>query len=191
VDIIGAISDAPLVDLAILFGLALFVVIGVVQGPIRRLIGIISMLVAFLFAANLRDSVGDFLAGNWRQFDVDYNRLLAFLIVFVLIIVVASVVTQGFYHRVDVSAEHPVIDDVLGGVAGLLEGIILLILVAIILNSFLLPPAQDGDLSQVRSFQDLIVNQSHIAAWLNDYVAPIIVHLFSPLLPGDLTSVYP
>jgi uncharacterized membrane protein required for colicin V production len=191
VDIIGAIKDAPLVDLGVLFGLALFVIVGVLQGPIRRLIGIASMLVAFLFAANLRDTVGDFLAGNWRQFDLDYNRLLAFLILFVVITVAASVATQGFYRRVDVSVEHPIVDDVLGGVAGFLEGVLVLVLMVIILSSFPLPPAKDGDLGQVRTLQDMLVHQSHIVGWLNDYVAPIVVHLFSPLLPGDLNAVYP
>jgi uncharacterized membrane protein required for colicin V production len=191
VDLIGAIKAAPVVDLGILFGLALFAIIGVLQGPIRRLIGMVTMLVAFLFAANLRDTFGDFLASNWHQFDLGYNRLLAFAILFFVLTVAASLATQGLYHRLDVSVEHPVVDDVLGGLAGFVEGILLLVLVVIILNSFLLPPPQEGDLSQLRSLQDMLLNQSHFAGWLNDYVAPIVVHLFAPLLPVDVTAVYP
>ena len=190
-DIIGAIRDAPLVDLAILFGLALFVIAGVMQGPIRRLLGIISVLVAFLFAANLRDTVGDFLNGNWTQFEIGYNRLLGFIILFAVIFVAASVAIQGFYHRMDVSPEHPIVDDILGGLAGLLQGVLILLIAVIIMQSFILPPARPGDLDQLRTAQDMLVNQSHLAKWLNDYIAPIVVHLFSPLLPGDLTAVYP
>ena len=76
-DIVGAIRSAPLIDLGLLLGLTAFFFLGVVQGAIRRLLGIASMLVAFVLAANLRDPVGDFLAGNWTQFDLGYNRLPA------------------------------------------------------------------------------------------------------------------
>jgi uncharacterized membrane protein required for colicin V production len=91
----------------------------------------------------------------------------------------------------DVSVEHPIVDDVLGGLAGLLEGVLILLFAVIIMQSFVLPPAKPGDLDQFRAAQDLIVHQSHIAQWLNDYIAPLTVHLFAPLLPGDLTAVYP
>lgn len=83
-DIVGTIRSAPLVDLALLIALFGFFFLGVMQGAIRRLLGIVSILFAFLLAANLRDPVGDFLAKNWTQFDLGYNRLLAFSIVFVV-----------------------------------------------------------------------------------------------------------
>ena len=80
-DIIGAIKSAPVVDLALLIGFGVFFIMGVAQGAIRRLIGIGAMLFAFVVAGNMRDPAGDFLAGNWYQFDRGYNRLLAFVIV--------------------------------------------------------------------------------------------------------------
>ena len=49
---IGAIQSAPLVDLAILFALFGSFVIGAMQGAIRRILGILSMVFAFLLAAN-------------------------------------------------------------------------------------------------------------------------------------------
>jgi uncharacterized membrane protein required for colicin V production len=62
--VVDAIRGAPLADLtifAVLFG---SFVLGVLQGSIRRLLGIMSMLLAFLLAANLQAPVGDFLADN-------------------------------------------------------------------------------------------------------------------------------
>jgi uncharacterized membrane protein required for colicin V production len=190
-DVIGLIKSAPLIDLGILFGLALFMIAGVLQGPIRRLLGMASIMIAFFFAANLRDSFGDFLSGNWRQFDLGYNRLLAFAILFGVITVAASLVIQGSYRRTELSPEHPIVDDVLGGVMGVLEGLLLLLLAVIILGSFSLPPEHPGDLSEVRTAQDLLLNQSHIAGWFRDAVAPGFIHLFSALLPSDLVSVFP
>lgn len=189
-DITGAIRSAPVVDLALLVGLGVFFFLGVVQGAIRRLIGIGSIMVAFLLAANMRDTVGDFLAQNWRQFNVDYNRLLAFVIIFVVGAVAFTIVTQGFYKRTDISADHPIIDDILGGILGLVQGLLLLTLVVIILNSYVLPPERNGDVSLLRQAQSMVLDQSHIADAIKHSVAPAFVHILAVLLPSDLVSTF-
>jgi hypothetical protein len=60
----------------------------------------------------------------------------------------------------------------------------------IILNSYTLPPAQSGDVTQLRDAQNLIVNQSHIAGWRQAHWFPVRSHLGS-LLPSDLVSLFP
>jgi uncharacterized membrane protein required for colicin V production len=191
VDIPGAIRSAPVVDLAILFGLGVFFFLGVMQGAIRRLIGIGSMLVAFLIAGNLRDPLGNFFGDNWTQFDRDYNKLLAFLIVFVVVAVAASIVTQGAYKRTDISAQHPIIDDIVGGLLGLLQGAILLLFIVIILNSYILPAPGSGDVTYLRNAQDLIAHQSHLSIWIKDHIVPGFLHLMGFLLPSDLVALFP
>jgi hypothetical protein len=146
---------------------------------------------AFLVAANLRDPLGDYLAQNWRQFDFGYNHLLAFSIVFVVGAVASSLVIQGFYKRTEINANHPIVDDIVGGLLGLTQGLLLLIVAVVILSSNILPPAQSGDVSQLRYVQDLIVNQSHIAAGIRDVVAPPLLHILSFLLPADLVALFP
>jgi uncharacterized membrane protein required for colicin V production len=191
VDIVGTIRDAPLVDLALLIGLFGFFFFGVMQGAIRRLLGIVSIFVAFILAANLRDPVGDFLARNWTQFDLGYNRLLAFGIIFAVGTVAMSILIQGSYTRTDITAAHPIVDDVVGGLLGLVEGIFLLMLAVIIFNSYTLPPAQSGDVALLRSAQDLFVHQSHVAGGVKDILVPPFVHIASALLPSDLVSIFP
>lgn len=190
-DIVGAIRSAPLVDLAIVLGFCALFFLGVMQGAIRRILGIISILFAFLVAANLRDVVGDFLAQNWTQFDLGYNRLIAFGVVFAVGAVVLSIVIQGFYKRTEISAEHPIIDDVAGGLLGLLQGLLLLTLAVVIFNSYTLPAPHSGDISQLRQAQDLLIHQSHIAGAVKDLVAPPFIHVLSFLLPSDLVAVFP
>jgi len=190
VDILGAIRSSPLIDLVLLLFLCGSLFLGVLQGAIRRLLGIGANLVAFVLAANLRDPVGDFLSRNWVQFGLGYDRLLAFVIIFVVACVAASIATEAFYKRVDISAEHPIADDVVGGLLGLAQGFLLLLMVAIIFNSYTLPTALPGDLTPVRDVQNLI-QQSHIAGALNDHVAPLFVHVLGPLLPSDLVSIFP
>jgi uncharacterized protein YacL len=149
------------------------------------------MMVAFLVAGNLRVPAGNFLADNWTQFDRDYNKMLAFAIIFVVVAVAASITTQGFYKRTDLSAQHPIMDDIVGGLLGLLQGALLLLFIVIILDSYPLPAARSGDLTYFRDAQDMILNQSHIAFWLKDHIVPGFLHLLSFLLPGDLVSIYP
>lgn len=190
-DIVGAIRSAPLVDLGVIFGLCAFFFLGVMQGAIRRILGIIAILFAFMVAANLRDPVGDFLAQNWTQFDLGYNRLIAFGGVFAVATVALSIVIQGFYKRTDISAQHPIIDDIAGGALGLLQGFLLLTIAVVIFNSYTLPAAHSGDVALLRQAQDMLIHQSHIAGGLKDIVVPIFVHILSPLLPSDLVSIFP
>jgi uncharacterized membrane protein required for colicin V production len=191
VDLVGAIKSAPLVDLAFLFGLAIFLIIGVLQGAVRRLLDIGVLLLAFLFAANLRDTVGDFLSGNWRQFDLGYNRSLAFAILFIVLTLLGTAAVQAYYHRIELSPERPIVDDILGAIIGVVEGLFVLMIAVVILGSYMLPDPKPGDLDQYRAAQDLVINQSHIAHWLRDYAAPVFVHLTSPLLPSDVTTLFP
>jgi uncharacterized membrane protein required for colicin V production len=189
-DLVGAIRAAPIVDLTIFGALFACFIVGVLQGSIRRLLGIMSMILGFLLAANLRDPCGDFLADNWQQFSLGYNRMLAFLMLFVAFAVAFSVVIQGFYKRTDIYAAHPVVDDIVGGLLGLLEGFIVLTIVIIILNSHV-PPEGAGNVSELNGIQNALLTQSGIAAGIRDVVVPPIIHLLSALLPADLSAMYP
>lgn len=179
-----------LVDLGICIYLFAFIVLGVAQGTIRRLIDIGVMMIAFVFAANLRDTVGSFLSDNWSQFNLHYNQLLAFLMLFGVLVIAAGAVTQVFYHRQELTADHPIVDDIGGALLGLVQGLLLLALVVIILNSYALPSPKPGDLGPLRDFQDMLVRQSHIADAIRHSLAPFLVHVFSPLLPAELQTIF-
>lgn len=187
---IGAIQSAPLVDLAIVIGLFGAFILGVMQGAIRRILGIISILFAFLVSANLRGPVGDYLADHWHQFPWGYNHLLAFGILFCFLTVGFSILIQGFYKRTELSAAHPVVDDVVGGVLGLFQALILLTIAVIILGSYTMPDPFPGEVDQLRRLQDLLIHQSHIAGAIRDTVVPAVVHVLSWLLPSDLVSIF-
>lgn len=188
---IDFLQSAPLADIVILLGFLAAFVLGFMQGAIRRILGILSIVFAFLVAANLRNPLGDYLAQNWRQFDYGYNHMLAFAVVFVVGTVVSSLVIQGFYKRTDLNANHPIVDDIVGGMLGLAQGLILLIFVVIIFNSGVLPPAHGGDVSQFRYVHDLIASESHIADAIRSAVAPPLMHILSFLMPADLVSMFP
>ena len=188
---IGAIQSAPLVDIAIFVALFGWFILGVAQGAIRRILGIITMVFAFLLAANLRGFVGDYLAGQWHQFPDGYGRLIAFVVLFCVMWLGFSLLIQGFYKRTDLSAEHPILDDLIGGMLGLIEAAILLLIAVIVLGSYDMRPPLPGDVEQLRWAHDLVIDQSHIAAGIRDVVAPVVVHGLAFLLPGDLVAMFP
>ena len=183
-------NSAPVVDLAIFLGLFFFVIIGVMQGSIRRILGLISFLFAFLVAATLRDPAGSILADNWTQYTPGYNHLLAFAGIFVAGAVGLSILIQGFYKRTDIYARHPIVDDVIGGAVGLLQGAFLLTVVVIVLNSYTLTSTETGDVGVLRQAQDLI-HQSAIAGGVKDVLAPPLVHVLAFFLPSDLVAIFP
>lgn len=190
-DIVAAVRSAPLVDLAIFAGLFAWFILGVIQGSIRRILGIVSIVFAFMLAANLRGFVGDYLADHWYQFPPGYNHLLAFSILFCVMAVAFSILIQGYYKRTDIYAAHPIVDDIVGGLLGLLQGFILLTIAVIILGSYTLPESFPGELDQLRRAQDLLMHQSLIAGAIRDTFVSPIMHILSGLLPSDLVSMFP
>jgi len=83
VDIVTYIQSFNLFDLLVLLVFSVSFVIGFIQGTIRRLLGIASILFSFLLAANLRDPLGAFFAPHWQQFPAGYSYMIAFGLVFV------------------------------------------------------------------------------------------------------------
>ncbi|MDQ2964786.1 MAG: CvpA family protein, partial [Chloroflexota bacterium] len=113
-------------DLLVLLILAALFILGYIQGTIRRLLGIASLLFSFLLAANLRGPLGDFLVENWTQFPPEYSRMVGFGTLFVAASLAFSLVIQAFYRRVPLFDKYTVVDELLGGLLGILQGVILL-----------------------------------------------------------------
>jgi uncharacterized membrane protein required for colicin V production len=189
---ISALQSAPVADLAIFAVLFGFFVFGVVQGAIRSLLGTIAVVFAFLVSANLREPVGAFLADNWRHYPPDYARMLTFLGIFLALSIAAFVVVQGFYRRVELSSEHPIMDDIAGGLLGLLQGVILLVIAVVIIGSYKWPVYRfDGEYDQLRWLHDVLFSQSSIGPAFRDGVVPFLFHLIGGLLPSDLLKAFP
>lgn len=190
-DIVGLIKGAPISDLVIFGAFFFCFVAGAMQGAIRRLLGIASILAAFLLAANLRDPLGDFLGNNWQQFPAGYSKLLAFCILFGVLWAGLSLVIQGFYKRTEIYASRPVVDEIVGGLLGLVQAFLLLCVAIVILGSYVLPAPFSGEVSYLRQVQDIVLNQSHITSALRSGVVPTLIHAVAYLLPADIVAMFP
>jgi uncharacterized membrane protein required for colicin V production len=188
-DAIVNFNRFDLLFLLFLFGMF---VLGFMQGTIRRLLGIGAMAFSFLFAANLTNVVGPFLAENWNQFPDEYAVMLGFLIVFVAANIAFSLIIQGFYHRQPLFAKYTFVDEVLGGILGVVQGAFLVGCLIVILDSyFLIPgaPQSGGELPFLRGFFDFYTT-SGTAELFRTQLIPGFFNIFGILIPDNIQTFY-
>lgn len=177
--------------LVLLFVFGMFV-LGFIQGTIRRVLGLASMLFSFLFAANLRAPLGGYLAENWNQFPDEYAIMLGFGIVFVAATIAFTVVIQGFYHKQSLFEKATFADELIGGLLGILQALFLVGCIIVILDSFFrIPgiPTSEGELPWIRNSFDLI-NTSAVADLFRSRLIPGFIAVFGLLIPSDLQRFY-
>lgn len=191
-DVVESVRSLNIFDLLVLFALFAFFIVGFIQGAVRRLLGIAAVLFSFLLAAALRDPLGGFFAPNWRQFPAEYSLFIAFGLVFVTSLVVTSLVLQAFYSKVEVFARYPIIDELLGGLLGIVQGALLLGCTIIILDSYFsvpgIPPSQH-ELPFLRELHEAI-DPSITAAIFRDQLIPPFLGLFSFIVPGSVRAPF-
>jgi membrane protein required for colicin V production len=190
VDIVGFIHSLNLFDLVMGFVFAVAFILGFIQGTLRRLLGLASILFSFLLAANLRDTVGGFFAQNWHQFAKEYSYMIGFGLVFVVGVVVFSLVIQGLYKHQPLFAKATAVDEVLGGVLGVVQAMLLLGCAIVIMDSFFRLPLQasDGELILVRDLWKAI-DSSGIVHVYRDVLIPGVYTLLGPFIPDSIRVV--
>lgn len=191
-DIVQTITSIVLFDwLVIGFSVAMFV-LGYAQGVVRRLLGIVSIAFSFLLAANLRDTLGSFFATNWTQFPREYSYMIAFAILFALSTVIFALIIQSYYKRAPIFAKYPVLDELLGGVLGVVEALLLIGCGIAVLDSFYrLPIAIGGqEVQQLRELYNT-VNASATADVFRSTLIPAFVTITGPLVPSDIQALFP
>ncbi len=184
-DIVTYIQSFNLFDLLVILIFAVSFVIGFIQGTIRRLLGIASILFSFLLAANLRDPLGAFFAPHWQQFPPGYSYMIAFGLVFVTATIVFSLVIQGFYHHQPLFAKSTIVDEVLGGVLGVVQAMLVLGFVIIILDSYFNTPGAAETSGEVLFLRPLwnAIDASGIVHLYRETLIPAFMAVFGGLLP--------
>jgi uncharacterized membrane protein required for colicin V production len=181
-----------IVDVLIVLGLFAFFILGYVQGTIRRLVGIGSMVFSFFLAAQLHVPFGTFLADNWTQLPREYSFMIGFLTIFVAAVVAFSLVIQGSYKKTEIFARHPIVDELVGGVLGLVQGALLLLFVTIILDQFFLYTNISPDTDEVKLLRDIwtAIDGSATGGILHATAIPNFLSLVSFLIPHSVLALY-
>ena len=188
-EFLGSINRFDL--LVVLFCFFMFV-LGFIQGTIRRVLGLASMLFSFLFAANLREPLGGYLAQNWNDYPDEYAVMLGFGIVFVAATIAFTVVIQGFYHKQELFQKATLGDELIGGLLGIVQALFLIGCIIVILDSFFRDPTipkSDNEYAWIRDFFTWM-NSSGVADLFRTRLIPGFITVFGLLIPTDIQRFY-
>ncbi len=181
------------VDLLLFLYFAGFFVLGFAQGTIRRLIGLASVVFSFFFAANVAEPLGDFLGQNWTQFPPQYSYMIGFLAVFVAASIAFALVVQGYYKPQPLFEKARFVDELLGGILGVVQaGFILGAIIVILGTAFLLPtlPADSDELPYLREIWEAL-QQSSIVDFFEATLIPAFFALTGFLIPDSVEALFP
>ncbi len=191
-DVVGFIEGLNLFDLLVVFFVAGFFVVGYIQGTLRRLLGLAITLVALLLALNLREPLGSWLAQYWTQLPKAYVYMLAFGGSFLVIYIAGSLTVQTFYRRTNLFAKATVLDELIGGILGAIQALLMVGILILVLDSyFALPgmPADPDEIGFLRGIYDFY-DTSQVAALYRDSLIPLFFALFGWIVPSALREYY-
>jgi uncharacterized membrane protein required for colicin V production len=187
------ISSLNVVDILIFLFLFGMFILGYVQGSIRRVLGILSITFSFFLAMLLNDAwLGQFLAQNWTQYPKEYSIMIGYLVIFVAGVGATTLVMQGTYRKAEVFAKYPVVDEILGGVLGVVQGFLFLLFITIILDQYFLYtnlPKDENELGILRDIWNAI-NSSEFGRILHETVIPAFLNLTAFLIPSEVRALY-
>lgn len=180
-------------DVAAFLFLVGWFILGYFQGLTRRAFGIIALVFSLLIAAQLRQTVGTYLAGEWKNAPPEYSYMVAFGAVFLAMWVATSVGIQLFYRPAPLLSRYPVLDEIVGGVLGVVEGTIILIVMLLVTDPYFLSAAgkaaASGEFGPLRSLHELL-DTSLTADFLRHHVIPNIFAVLGFLFPQDVVGTF-
>ncbi len=178
-------------DLVVFLGLLAMFIVGYAQGIVRRVLGIVAILFSLGLAAQLRAPLGTYLAGEWTQSRAEYSYMIAFGAIFVAAAVALSLGIQFSYRPAPIINRYPVLDEILGGVLGVLEGLVILAAILIIIDPYFktFPDPAGGEFAPLRGLHDFIDNALS-AQILRDHVIPSVLSWFGFLFPKDVIDTF-
>ncbi|HXG27056.1 MAG TPA: CvpA family protein [Candidatus Binatia bacterium] len=182
-------------DLVIVLALIGMFIVGYAQGVIRRLLGIAAVLFSLVLAAQLRQPLGEYLSQQWTGIAPQYSYMVAFGAVFAASAFALSLLIQLTYRPAPLFDRYPVLDEILGGILGVLEGFIFLIVFLLVLDPYYtLPEVRErvgtGEFTLLRTAHDLL-DSTLIADILRNNVIPVILAIFGFLFPQDVVNAFP
>lgn len=181
-------------DLVLFLALLAMFVVGYAQGVIRRLLGIGAILFSLILGALLRSSVGGYLADEWTTIIPQYSYMVGFGAVFVAAAVTLSLGIQISYRPAPLFPKYPALDELLGGLLGVLEGFLFLIAFLLITDPYFhLEAVRDrpgiGEFGLLRTLHEF-VDPTLTAEILRNSVIPVILMLLGFLFPQDVRDAF-
>ena len=181
-------------DLVILLAVLAMFIAGYAQGVIRRLLGIGAIIVSLILGAQLRQPLGQYLANQWTTIAPEYSFMVGFGAVFVAAAVTLSIGIQISYRPAPLFHKYPVLDEIVGGLLGVVEGFLILIAILLITDPYFTQDAFReraglGEFGLLRSLHGWL-DPTLTADVLRHNVIPIILATIGILFPLDVRQQF-
>jgi uncharacterized membrane protein required for colicin V production len=181
-------------DLVIVLGLLAMFIVGYAQGVVRRLLGIAAVLFAIVLASYLRQPFGAYLANEWTSISDSYSFMVAFGGVFLATWITLTIGIQITYRPAPMFQKYPVLDEILGGLLGVLEGFILVIVALLVLDPYYTQASVRetvglGEFTLLRTLFDFL-DKSLTADILRHGAIPAILAVFGFMFPQDVRDTF-
>jgi uncharacterized membrane protein required for colicin V production len=181
-------------DLVIALALMAMFIVGYAQGTVRRLLGIGAIVFSIVLGSQLRTPLGEYLAQEWTGIVPSYSHMVAFGAVFLASAVTLSIGIQLMYRPAPLFNKYPVLDEIVGGLLGVVEGIVILIAILLIIDPHYNEPAVQqrvgiGEFTPLRTLHEFL-DPTLTAAILRDNVIPVLLALFGFLFPQDVRDAF-
>lgn len=181
-------------DLVIFLALLAMFIVGYAQGVMRRLLGIAAIIFALILGAQLRQPLGQYLANQWTTIAPDYSYMVAFGAVFVAAAVALSIGIQLTYRPAPLFNKYPVLDEILGGLLGVLEGLLILVAILLITDPYYTQEAfrEHGGLGEFGLLRSLHgwLDPTLTVDILRHAVIPAILAVLGVLFPLDVRQTF-
>jgi uncharacterized membrane protein required for colicin V production len=179
-------------DLVIILALLAMFVVGYAQGITRRLLGIGAILFSLGLGATLRTPFGGYLAGQWTSISPEYAYMFGFGAVFVAAAIALSFGIQISYRPAPLLYRYPVLDEILGGCLGVVEGLLIFMAVLIIIDPYFRgigaqTGAVNGEFGLLRSLSTFI-DDSVFASVMRENIIPSVFVVFGWLFPKEVVD---
>jgi len=179
-------------DLVMFIALFVMFIVGYAQGITRRLLGIGGILFSLALAAQLRSPLGGYLAQQWSTLPGDYGFMVGFLAVFVGAAIAISFGIQISYKPAPLLWRYPVLDEILGGCLGVIEGLLIFMALLIILDPYyrtVQPGGFSGEFGPLRALWEFI-DPSLTAAVFRDSIIPGVFVVFGFIFPQTVIDAF-
>jgi uncharacterized membrane protein required for colicin V production len=181
-------------DLVIALVLLAMFIVGYAQGLVRRILGIAAILFSLFVGALLRQPLGEYLTHEWTTIVPAYSYMVAFGAVFVAVAVTLSIGIQISYRPAPLFPRYPALDEILGGLLGVFEGILILIAIMLILDPYF-TQADVRDHAGIGEFGPLrtvfgFLDTSLTGSILRHNLVPGLLAIFGLLIPQDVKDAF-
>lgn len=169
------------VDLAIILVLAVGVFAGFTQGTIVYLLNSLSLLVAFVVAAQLKGPIHDLL-GFWTALSAPGRELLIFILLFIGLTIAAWFVIWRAYGRTRLPVAKQ-LDEVGGAILGLVYVGLFISLHLVVLDSFFRAGGEAG--GWLGGYYEEL-DSSLIIGFFRETIIPVAGFLMRPFVPEEI-----